>query len=150
MSGQTDTELMSLIKRLAALLHQNVDLWLKPYDLARTQYIVLRRLETGMHIASELAASMQLEQATLSGIIDTLETKGLVERTENTTDKRRKDVQLTAAGRKLLDTIPVPGPVMEQVLRQDVDPGDVHILRAVGQQMIRNLETELARQEREQ
>ncbi|HEY4160646.1 MAG TPA: MarR family transcriptional regulator [Candidatus Saccharimonadales bacterium] len=147
---QTDTELMSLIKRLAALLTQNVDLWLKPYDLARTQYIVLRRLETGMHIASELAASMQIEQATLSGLIDTLETKGLVERTENIEDKRRKDVQLTAAGRKLLAAIPPPGPVMERVLRRDVDPGDVHILRAVGQQMVRSLEAELQRQEREQ
>src|ERR1700743_2167809 len=119
---------MSLIKRLAALLHQNVDLMLKPYELARTQYIVLRRLEDGLHTASELAASMQVEQATLSGLIETLETKGLVERAENADDKRRKDVQLTAAGRKLLTAIPPPGPAMERVLRQDVDPGDVHIL----------------------
>ena len=148
MSGQTDTELIVLIKRLSALLQQSIDLWLKPYDLARTQYIVLRRLQDGLHTGSELAARMQVEPATLSGLIDTLEAKGLVERTENTTDKRRKDVQLTNAGRKLLARIPPPGPVIERRLRRDIDPGDVHILRAVGQQMIRNLETELTGQER--
>jgi DNA-binding MarR family transcriptional regulator len=146
-SGNADTELVSLIKRLATLLHQNIDLRLKPYDLARTQYIVLRKLDDGAMTASELAADMQVEPATLSGVIDTLETKGLVKRIERAEDKRRKDVCLTDAGHELLATIPSPGTEIEHVLREEVDPGDVHILRAVGQQMIKNLETELRKQE---
>jgi DNA-binding MarR family transcriptional regulator len=138
---------MSLIKRLSALLQQNVDLWLKPYDLARTQYIVLHRLQDGPLTASELATSMQVEPATLSGLVDTLESKGLVTRVEQAEDKRRKDVQLTEAGHRLVSTIPPPGPTMERALRNEVDPGDVHILKAVGLQMIKNLEQELRRQE---
>ena len=146
-SRNTDTELVSLIKRLSTLLQQNIDMRLKPYDLARTQYIVLRQLDDGSMTTSELAAAMQVEPATLSGVIDTLETKGLVTRVEQAEDKRRKDICLTDAGHALLATIPSPGTAIEHVLREDVDGGDVHILRAVGQQMIKNLEAELRKQE---
>ena len=143
-------ELVALIKRLASLLHQNIDLRLKPYGLARTQYVVLWNVhEAGSVPTSELVARLQVEPATLSGVIDSLESKGLVKREENSDDKRRKNVKLTEAGRRLMEEIPAPGPIVEQVLRNDVDPGDVHILRAVGQQMVVNLEAELKRQEKE-
>lgn len=148
MGEEASQELVALIKRLAVLLYQNIDVRLKPYGLARTQYAVLKHVgEAGDMPTSELLTRLQVEPATLSGLIDTLEVKGLVVRVERTEDKRRKDVRLTAAGRKLLDTIPPPGPVMERILRQEVDPGDVHILKAVGQQMIRSLEQEIQKQE---
>jgi DNA-binding MarR family transcriptional regulator len=146
-SGNADTELVSLVKRLATLLYQNIDLRLKPYDLARTQYVVLCQLDDGHMTTGELAAAMQVEPATLSGVIDTLETKDLVRRVESTEDKRRKDISLTDAGHELLAAIPAPGTEIEHVLREEVDPGDVHILRAVGRQMIKNLEAELRKQE---
>ena len=148
MAKETSQELVALIKRLAALLHQNIDAKLKPYGLARTQYIILRNLyDAGTLPTGSLLEKLQVEPATLSGLIDTLEAKGLVVRVEHVEDKRRKDVQLTDAGRVTVDTIPPPGPVMEQVLRQEVNPGDVHILKAVGQQMLKNLEQELQKQE---
>ena len=148
MPGQVDYELLALIKRLAALLQQNIDLWLKPYDLARSQYAVLYNLRDIESLpAGELAARLQVEPATMSGLIDTLETKGLVKRTEQPGDKRRKYVQLTPAGRKLVGTIPPPGPVMERALRRDVEADEVHIMKAVGHQMILNLEAELQKQE---
>jgi len=148
MAEEASQELVALIKRLAVLLYQNIDVRLKPYGLARTQYAVLKHVgEVGDLPTSELLSRLQIEPATLSGLIDTLEAKELVVRVEHARDKRRKDIRLTAAGRKLLDTIPPPGPVMERVLRQEVDPGDVHILKAVGQQMIRSLEQELQKQE---
>jgi DNA-binding MarR family transcriptional regulator len=148
MRGEASYELVALIKRLAALLHQNIDVRLKPYGLARTQYVVLHNLyEAGTLPTGSLLEKLQVEPATLSGIIDTLEAKGLVTRVEHTEDKRRKDVQLTDAGRIMVDAIPPPGPVMERILRQEVDPGDVHILKAVGLQMVRNLEQELQKQE---
>lgn len=147
MSETASYELVSLIKRLAALLHQNIDLKLKPYGLARTQYIVLKNLsEAGSLPMSELLPKLQIEPATLSGVIDTLEAKGLAERVENAADKRRKDVRLTALGRKSIETIPPPGPLIEKLLRENIDADDVHILRAVGQQMLSNLELELKKQ----
>src|ERR1700733_4252581 len=106
MSEDASQELVALIKRLAVLLYQNIDVRLKPYGLARTQYAVLKHVgEAGDLPTSELLAKLQVEPATLSGLIDTLEAKGLVVRVEHVRDKRRKDIRLTTAGRKLLDTI---------------------------------------------
>lgn len=148
MAETTDYELTVLIKRLAALLHQNIDLWLKPYDLARTQYAVLHALhERGSLPTGELLLKLQVEAATLSGLVDTLETKGLVERVEQAADKRRKDVRLTAAGRKLLAAIPAPGPAMERVMLHGVEHEQVELTKLVARQMLANLETELGKQE---
>jgi len=148
MPEQADYELMALIKRLATLLYQNIDQALKPYDLARTQYGVLHNLrESGSLPTGELVAKLQIEPATVSGLIDTLEAKGLVARIEHPADKRRKDVRLTAEGQRLIDGIPPLGPSLEEVLRQDIDDNDVYILRAVGRQMVANLEKQLRKQE---
>jgi DNA-binding MarR family transcriptional regulator len=148
MSDRASYELVALLKRLSTLLYQNLDAKLKPYGLARTQYSVLRNVQQAGDLpTSELVSILQVEPATLSGLIDTLEAKGLVIRVEHAEDKRRKDVRLTDAGRKVVETIPPPGPLLEDVLRYEIDSGDVYILKAVGQQMIKNLEKELQEQE---
>jgi len=141
-------ELIGLIKRLAALVHQQVDALLKPHDLARTQYVVLRHLrERGGLATSELVAKLQVEPATLSGIVDALEAKGLVRRVERSDDKRRKDVQLTEAGRTLLANIPPPAPVVERTMLYGVNDYDAMRIRDVMEHMVDNLETELRKQE---
>jgi DNA-binding MarR family transcriptional regulator len=148
MPGKASYELVSLIKRLSTLLQQNLDAWLKPYGLARTQYAILTHLKGANSLPnSELITLLQVEPATLSGLIDTLEAKGLVTRLENAEDKRRKDVWLTDAGRTLVESIPPPGPALEAALRREVNSDDVYILKAVGQEMIRSLEMELRKQE---
>lgn len=150
MAGQGSYEYISLIKRLATLLHQNIDLWLKPYDLARTQYVILHNLrERGSLPTKELLAKLRIEPATLSGLIDTLEAKRLVIRVEQADDKRRKDVCLTSAGHKLLTEIPPPGPVMEQAMLQGIDSEGAELMKAAAHRMIENLEMELHKQERD-
>lgn len=135
---------MQLIRRLAILLYQNLDVRLKPYDLARTQYVVLHHLSANPGISTgELAEKMQVEPATLSGIADTLQAKGLVDRVSHTADKRRKDIRLTEKGERLFATIPPPGPAMEKVLLDGIDPTAAATMKAVGKQMLENLEKEL-------
>jgi DNA-binding MarR family transcriptional regulator len=137
-------ELVMLINRLAALLHKNIDAKLKPHGLARTQYLVMYYLYgPGELPTGDLVTKLRVEPATLSGIVDTLEAKGLAVRTGHATDKRRKDVKLLPAGRKLIEAFTPPRAIMEDVLRQDVNPDDVNIWRAVGQQMLTNLKKEL-------
>jgi len=148
MPSKASYEIVALIKRLSTLLQQNLDARLKPYGLARTQYSVLWHLrEVSSLPNSELVAIMQVEPATLTGLIDTLESKGLVTRLEHAEDKRCKDVGLTDAGRALVESIPPPGPALEEVLRSEVDSNDVYILKAVGEGMIRSLKAELQKQE---
>jgi DNA-binding MarR family transcriptional regulator len=141
-------ELITLIKRLAALVHQNIDVLLKPYGLARTQYVALYHLAARPGIKGlELAEIMMLEPATLTGIVDTLQAKGLVERIERSDDKRRKDIMLTKAGRELLMKIPPPGPGVESVLLDSIPEADVEVFKESARKMLQNLENELAKRE---
>lgn len=144
MTEQTHNELITMIKRLASLLHQNIDVLLRPYDLARTQYVVLYHLHLDPDITTgDLAERMQVEPATLTGITNTLESKGLIERVEYAGDKRRRDIKLTLKGRDLFDMIPPPGPVIEHMLVQGISPQNVDSLKDSGYAMILNLQSEL-------
>ena len=141
-------ELITLIKRLAARLHQNIDAYLKPYDLARSQYIMMYYLSVEPNMSgSELCERMMVEPATLSGIVDSLQAKGLVERVERSDDKRRKDIRLTGTGQALLKKIPPPGPEVEHVLLTDLSDEQAEKFKEIGYKMLDNLEREPVKRE---
>jgi DNA-binding MarR family transcriptional regulator len=79
---------------------------LAPADLTWTAFVVLwitwiwERVETRV-IATEGGFS----KATLSGVLTTLETRGLVERSRSESDGRLVDVTLTPAGAKLMRSL---------------------------------------------
>lgn len=56
----------------------------------------------------ELADAMSLSQATVTSIMDRLESRDLIARVRSQTDKRKIHPQLTASGNALLDTAPTP------------------------------------------
>lgn len=79
------------------------------YNLTAPQLACLRHLiRHGPRSAGELAAGISLSQATVSGILDRLEKKGLVERHRSEEDRRRVVVALTTAGRELATSVPLP------------------------------------------
>ncbi len=55
----------------------------------------------GVRTMSELAAELQVRLSTITGVIDQLENKGLVERTDHPDDRRSLQVRLTSKGRNL-------------------------------------------------
>ncbi|OGU13228.1 MAG: MarR family transcriptional regulator [Geobacteraceae bacterium GWC2_53_11] len=61
---------------------------------------------------SELAQLMYLSPATVVGILDRLETKGLISRTRSTEDRRAVDLHLTGAGKGLAAKSPEVAQVM--------------------------------------
>lgn len=61
---------------------------------------------------SELARQMYLRPATVVGILDRLEAKGLVTRTRSQKDRRAVDVELTDVGRALVAGAPEVAQVM--------------------------------------
>lgn len=61
---------------------------------------------------SELARGMFLHPATIVGIIDRLEAKGLVVRTRSTEDRRVVELDLTSTGRELVANAPEAAQVM--------------------------------------
>jgi len=76
-------------------------------DLTPPQYFILTLLweRTGRPL-KELAAAAHCSPATMTGIVDTLEGKGLVTREPNPADRRSLLVELTKQGRALRDSTP--------------------------------------------
>lgn len=60
---------------------------------------------------AELRASLVMHPATLGQLIDRLARRGLVLRGPSRADRRRREVRLSAAGRRLVSAAPVAGPV---------------------------------------
>jgi MarR family 2-MHQ and catechol resistance regulon transcriptional repressor len=73
------------------------------YDtLTVSQSYCLRSLYfRGPQTMSELAEDLRVQLSTMTGVIDQLEAKRLVERRDNPKDRRSLHVQLTVKGRKL-------------------------------------------------
>ena len=64
----------------------------------------------------QIAKSMHLSQATITGILDRLETRLMIERTRSTADRRKVIVRLTAAGNKIVES--APSPLQERFARK--------------------------------
>lgn len=65
----------------------------------RQLYWVLSALECGSRRMSDLAEHAQTSQASLTGIVDRLEERGLLRRTRSEADRRVVEVSLTEDGR---------------------------------------------------
>ena len=77
------------------------------YGLTGPQLVILRLLGDRQGVAvSELASEAPLSQATVTGILDRLERRGLVVRRRGEQDKRKVLVRLTDAGRDALAGAP--------------------------------------------
>ena len=74
----------------------------EPYGLTATQFMVLRRLweQDGLAV-QQLARVSYLDAATMTGVLDRLEGKGLIQRVRQESDRRSVQIHLTEEGRAL-------------------------------------------------
>jgi len=85
--------------------------------LTSSQLVLLKSIEAqGDTTAGEIAQRISLSQATVTTILDRLQSKGLVLRERDSADKRRVYVHLTAEGRNTLAN--APQPLQETFIRQ--------------------------------
>lgn len=83
------------------------------FNLTVPQVLCLRQLfDVGPATIGELAKKFYFSQATITGIVDRLESRGLVQRDRNDFDRRRVIVSLTDKGNGLADDM--PGPLQER------------------------------------
>lgn len=76
------------------------------FDLAPAQMLALTALEPGSPKAmSDLAHALRCDNSNVTGIIDRLQRRGLVERRPAAHDRRVKQLEVTAAGAELRDQI---------------------------------------------
>lgn len=83
------------------------------------QYAALQSLETAPGLDQRsLAGMIGLDTSTMAGVIDRLETRGLVLRSNSSTDRRVRLLTLTEEGKAILDTlVPLVQRAQEQILK---------------------------------
>ena len=81
----------------------------KHFNVTNSQLLCLRALskEDGLS-AGEIGRRVFIKPGTITGILDRLEAKGLVERTRVNKDRRIVNISITNAGRELVQAAPVP------------------------------------------
>ncbi len=81
----------------------------KKYSVTAAQLNCLLALhESGPLPLSHIAKLIMVKSSTVTGIIDRLEQKGLVERVRNSRDRRVITIKLTEAGTRLANNAPPP------------------------------------------
>lgn len=87
------------------------------FDLTSVQFAALDAIAQQPGIdQSSLAATIGFDRATIGGVVDRLEGKGLVQRVVSTEDRRARQLQLTPEGVQLLAAVQ---PVV-QALQADI------------------------------
>lgn len=100
---------------------QSIDLHsrylVRQFGLTGPQLVILQELsKLGEISVGDLSRAISLSQATVTGILERLENRGLIIRRRDEKDKRRVMVQATEACKTLLDK--APPPIQESFIRQ--------------------------------
>lgn len=83
----------------------------KAAGITSTQLAILDQLALESPLpVSELSKRVHLSPATISGTVERLEKKGLIERSQSAEDRRRVDLRLTSRGEVILASAPSPLP----------------------------------------
>lgn len=88
--------------RTIARLARQVERAVATVDLTLSQYRVLGILGEGREAASALAEKLAVSRPSVTGVVDGLVARDLVRRGQAHSDRRRVDIDLTAAGSVIL------------------------------------------------
>lgn len=109
MSSQFEEDVLRSLRRITRAVDLHSRHLATTYGLTGPQLVCLRVIaERGPLSPSYLAREVALSQATITGIVDRLSHRQLVTRSRTSSDRRVVTVELTAAGRALIDVAPSP------------------------------------------
>ncbi len=104
---QVSQEVLSLLRRIIRAIDLHSKQLEKTFGLTGPQLVVMRTISVHRDITvGGVARQVSLSQATVTNIIDRLETRGLVQRLRSSQDKRKVTVSITDKGQALLDQKP--------------------------------------------
>lgn len=96
-----------LMRRVLALVAQEVERELETSDLTNAQWVPLFKLSIGkVSTVAELARDCHLDAGAMTRLLDRLEAKGLCRRVRSVADRRVVNIELTDAGRAAAEGIP--------------------------------------------
>ncbi|GAB5544992.1 MAG: MarR family transcriptional regulator [Sandaracinaceae bacterium] len=109
MGATVEERILRSLRRISRAIELHSKQLKATHRLTAPQLICLRELRVVPHTTpSELARAVSLSQATITGILDRLESRGFIQRARNPRDKRRVMVELTEEGRAAVDAAPLP------------------------------------------
>lgn len=115
----------------AGWINQQTGQILRPFDISVQQFNILRILRgrKGQPATIKLLTERMLDKmSNASRLVDKLKKKGLVERTECPTDRRRVDIIITKAGLKLLKEASTAMDQKTNALFSNLSPQEADIL----------------------
>lgn len=130
-------EIVGAIRRLVKAVYNDTSKMSRQYGLTGSQSGVLRCLIQGGPLSSaELSRQLHVTPSNITGIIDRLEKKGLVERIRKEGDRRIALIELTEKGEALSRQL--PDPIETKLISElaDLEPGQVRQLGNAMNQML--------------
>lgn len=101
-----DLRLFRVWMKASKTIFGNIDTDIESYKISREHFVVLELLYSkGPHPVQKISETLSIPSGSITYVVDKLSKEGLVERKQNTCDKRVYDVTLTDAGKNLFDEI---------------------------------------------
>lgn len=108
-AGACAESILRSLRRIIRAIDQHSRRLSNQLNLTVPQLVCLRQLVlTGPSTPGKLASKVYLSQATVTGILDRLESRELIKRERSHPDRRRVNVSLTDSGRRLAEEMPWP------------------------------------------
>jgi MarR family transcriptional regulator, transcriptional regulator for hemolysin len=131
----------SLIARAARQWRHTVDRRLQPFGLTEATWLPL------IHLArapvpmrqKDLAASLVLDGSSVVRLLDALEASGLIERREESADRRAKTIALTRRGLAIIDQVEAVSREVRNATLVGLSGEDIEIATRVLELVCRNL-----------
>ena len=130
-----------LLGHCAHLAKEQMRSRMERFDMTPAQTHVLLYLhENGATTQTTLAEQMRVKAPTANGILDRMEEKGLLVRTVDGRDARRRLIRLTEKGEGLVEELRGQFILAESAILQGFDQAEQCQLKSFLQRIIKNLE----------
>ena len=121
-----------LLGKVGAVAKQRWTATLAQTGVSPNQFLVLMALaETGQVCQQFLAGVIGIDPRNIVPILDSVEARGLVSRETDPADRRRRLIELTGAGRRIVAELSALGAQTERELLAPVPPADQESLRRI-------------------
>ncbi len=146
MNPQNESVIQDLvwsIRRLVRAVYLDSQKISKRYGLTGPQSAVVRNLyNNGPMSSADLSRNLFVTPSNITGIIDRLEKKQIVERIKKEGDRRVALITLTATGNELSKTL--PDPIMKKFIAElaDLEPEHVQLLAMAMNQILNLIDTD--------
>ena len=100
MTAESNQDVFRLVVQLSRQMTSEVEVQLAELDLTAPQAQLLRQLDEPLPMAGA-AERLHCDPSNITGIVDRLERRGLVQRNQTPGDRRVKELELTDEGRRV-------------------------------------------------